>query len=134
MIDIYHSFDTCLIYSFFIAFTRQKRPNFLAAQTNPLGDLNSSTDLLWGRGVLQKVGGRSQMVADVHGRNGRGHFSILALDRLNKANGVTDFPFRNRLPSSDADSLRAHHHPSQILMPLSFSWIALTAFHLLCFS
>jgi len=61
-----------------------------------------------------------------------GHFSILALDRLNKVNGVTDFPFRNRRPSSAADSLRAH--PSQILMSLSFSWIALAAFHLLCFS
>ncbi|POW05150.1 hypothetical protein PSTT_09908 [Puccinia striiformis] len=51
-----------------------------------------------------------------------GHFSILALDRLNKVNGVTEFPFKNRhRNSNDAASIQPIHR-FETLAKLSISW------------
>ncbi|KAI7965853.1 hypothetical protein MJO29_001601 [Puccinia striiformis f. sp. tritici] len=58
-----------------------------------------------------------------------GHFSILALDRLNKVNGVTEFPFKNRhRNSNDAASIQPIHR-FETLAKLSISWGAVLAFH-----
>jgi hypothetical protein len=57
----------------------------------------------------------------------RGHFSILALDRLNEANGVTEFPFHNR-HSGAAASIQPL--PGlQLLAKLSLSWAAVFCLH-----
>ncbi|OAV97021.1 hypothetical protein PTTG_00108 [Puccinia triticina 1-1 BBBD Race 1] len=59
-----------------------------------------------------------------------GHFSILALDKLNKANGVTEFPFRNRhRQSNQATSAIQPGHRLETLAKLGISWGAVMAFH-----
>ncbi|KAA1098242.1 hypothetical protein PGT21_031321 [Puccinia graminis f. sp. tritici] len=59
-----------------------------------------------------------------------GHFSILALDRLNKANGVTKFPFHNRHrhPSRATTSIPPVYR-SELWAKLCIPWLVAMVFH-----